>query len=225
MPTQRVKGKKMKAKINENTKRKMQSGIIYDPSAPELMLAQMRAIKRVDRFNKIKSGPIGLIKRARLLKKMFESIGEDCYIEPPLHASWGCGNVSFGKNVYANFNLTLVDDGPISIGDYTMIGPNVTIATAAHPIAPELRQKSLQYNLPVKIGANCWIGAGAVILPGVTIGDGSVIGAGSVVNKDIPANVVAVGNPCKVLRPITQNDRLFYDKTKPVPQEYRQNGF
>lgn len=132
-------------------------------------------------------------KRQELMTKMFAELGEGCYIEPPLHANWGGHHVHLGAHIYANFNLTLVDDSHIYIGEYTMIGPNVTIATAGHPIAPEYREKVFQYNIPVHIGRNCWIGAGAVILPGVTIGDNTVIGAGSIVTKDIPANVVAVG--------------------------------
>ena len=141
---------------------------------------------------------------------MFAEIGKDCYIEPPLHANWGGHHVHFGNKVYANFNLTLVDDTHIYVGDCTKFGPNVTIATAGHPILPQLRQKQYQYNFPVHIGKNCWIGAGAVITPGVTIGDNTVIGAGSVVTKDIPANVVAVGNPCRVMREIGEKDRKYY---------------
>ena len=151
-----------------------------------------------------------------MLKEMFAEIGEDCYIEPPFHANWGGKHVHFGKNVYANFNLTMVDDTHIYVGDYTMFGPNVTVATAGHPILPELREQAYQYNAPVRIGKNCWIGAGALILPGVTIGDNSVIGAGSVVTKDIPSNVVAVGNPCRVLRSISNHDREFYFKNRQI---------
>ena len=131
--------------------------------------------------------------RQALLKKLFAEIGENCYIEPPFHSNWGGRHVHLGNNVYFNFNATLVDDTHIYIGDCTMLGPNVVIATAGHPILPELREKALQYNLPVHIGRNCWLGAGVIVLPGVTIGDNTVIGAGSVVTKDIPANVVAVG--------------------------------
>ena len=122
----------------------------------------------------------------------------------------------FGKNVYANFNLTLVDDTHIYVGDYTMFGPNVTVATAGHPICPELREKGLQYNMPVHIGKNCWIGANAVVLPGITIGDNVVIGAGSVVTKDIPSNVVAAGNPCRVLRQVSEHDREYYYKDRKI---------
>ena len=103
--------------------------------------------------------------------------------------------------------LTLVDDTSIFVGDYVMFAPNVMVATAAHPIDPSLREKGYQYNLPVRIGNNCWIGTGAIILPGVTIGDNVVIGAGSIVTKDIPSNVVAVGNPCRVLRQIGDRDK------------------
>ncbi len=158
-------------------------------------------------------------KRTELLKKMFAEIGEGCYIEPPLHANWGGHNVHFGKNVYANFGLTLVDDTDIYVGDSCMFAPNVIVATGTHPICPELREKVYQYNLPVHIGKNVWIGAGAIILPGVTIGDNSVIGAGSVVTKDIPANVVAVGNPCRVLREIGEKDYEYYRKGMKIEKE------
>ena len=124
-----------------------------------------------------------------------------------------------GNGVYGNFNLTLVDDGDIYIGDRCMFGPNVTVATAGHPVEPKLRSRGLQFNLPVHIGKNVWVGAGAVILPGVTIGDNSVIGAGSVVTKDIPANCVAVGNPCRVLREIGEHDRIYYYKDRKIDLE------
>ena len=147
---------------------------------------------------------------------MFAEIGDGCYIEPPLHANWGGHHVHMGCGVYANFNLTLVDDDEIFIGDSCMFGPNVIIATASHPILPSLRLQALQYNVPVRIGNNVWVGAGAIILPGVTIGDDTVIGAGSVVTHDIPSGVVAVGNPCRVLRPIGERDRQFYYKDRPI---------
>ena len=118
--------------------------------------------------------------------------------------------------MYANFHLTLVDDGHIFIGDRTMIGPNVTIVTGTHPVSPALRERGIQYNADVHIGKNVWLGAGAIVLPGVTIGDNSVIGAGAVVSRDIPANVVAVGVPCRVLREIGEHDLRYYDKDKPI---------
>ena len=158
-------------------------------------------------------------KRSKLLKEMFAEIGDGCYIEPPLRANWGGHFVHFGKNIYANFNLTLVDDTHIYVGDATMFGPNVTIATAGHPIFPELREQAYQYNMPVRIGKNCWLGAGVIVMPGVTIGDNTVIGAGSIVTKDIPANVVAVGNPCRVMREIGEHDREYYFKERRIDYE------
>ncbi len=195
-------------------KEKLHTGEIYYPSGDEIMSEQLACLDKLYDFNMTR--PTELDKRAEMLKDMFAEIGEDCYIEPPLHSNWGGHHVHFGNSVYANFNLTLVDDTHIYVGDYTMIGPNVTIATAGHPILPELREKAYQFNQPVHIGRNCWLGAGVVVLPGVTIGDNSVIGAGSIVTKDIPANVVAVGNPCRVLREINERDREYYFKDKKI---------
>lgn len=191
-------------------KEKMHSGKLYLPGGDDIMTDQFRCLEKLYDYNMTR--PSEQAKRQKMLKDMFAEIGEDCYIEPPFHANWGGHNVHFGKGVYANFNLTMVDDTHIYVGDYTLFGPNVTVATAGHPIDPELREKTYQYNIPVRIGRNCWIGAGAVIVPGITIGDNVVIGAGSVVTKDIPSNVVAVGNPCKVLREINQHDKEFYFK-------------
>ena len=193
---------------------KMHSGDIYNPSDDAIFEEQIKCLDRLYDFNMTR--PTELEKRTEMLKEMFAEVGENCYIEPPFHSNWGGKNVHLGKNVYFNFNATLVDDTHIYIGDCTMLGPNVVIATAGHPILPELREKALQYNLPVHIGRNCWLGAGVLVLPGVTIGDNTVIGAGSVVTKDIPANVVAVGNPCKVLREINEHDREFYYKDRRI---------
>ncbi|MDU4890029.1 MAG: sugar O-acetyltransferase [Clostridium sp.] len=191
---------------------KMHSGEIYDCNDADVMEIQMKCLDKLYDFNATR--PSELEKRSDMLKEMFAEIGEGCYVEPPLRTNWGGRHVHFGNNVYANFNLTLVDDTHIYVGDYTLFGPNVVVATAAHPIIPELRMPVTQFNLPVHIGKNCWIGAGAIIVPGVTIGDNTVIGAGSVVTKDIPANVVAVGNPCKVLREITEEDKKRYKYSK-----------
>lgn len=195
----------------------MKSGALYVTSDEELMAVQTACLDRLYDYNHTR--PTQGEKRAALLREMFAEIGDGCYIEPPLHANWGGRHVHFGKHVYANFHLTLVDDTDIYVGDYTMFGPNVTVATAGHPILPILREQVYQYNMPVVIGRNCWIGAGAILLPGVHIGDGTVIGAGSVVTKDIPANVVAVGNPCRVLRPIDERDREYYFQHRKIPPE------
>ncbi len=193
---------------------KMHSGEIYDPNNEDIFNEQIKCLNRLYDFNATR--PTELEKRSEMLKDMLAEVGENCYIEPPFHSNWGGKNVHLGNNVYFNFNATMVDDTHIYIGDYTLLGPNVVIATAGHPILPELREKALQYNMPVHIGKNCWLGAGVIVLPGVTIGNNTVIGAGSVVTKDIPANVVAVGNPCKVLREISEHDKEFYYKDKRI---------
>ena len=195
-------------------KEKLHSGKLYLPNGDEIMSEQLACVEKQYDYNLTR--PLEQEKREKMLKEMFAEIGEGCYIEPPLHANWGGHHVHFGKYVYANFNLTLVDDTHIYVGDYTMLGPNVVLATAGHPILPELREQAYQYNMPVRIGRNCWLGAGVIVLPGVTIGDNTVIGAGSVVTKDIPANVVAVGNPCRVLREINEHDREFYFKDRKI---------
>lgn len=203
-------------KINNGNsmKERMHTGEIYLPWDEEIMAEQTMKLERLYEFNVTR--PSEREKREAMLREMFAEIGEGCYIEPPLHANFGGAHVHFGKGVYANFNLTLVDDTHIYMGDYTMLGPNVTIATAGHPILPELREKGYQYNMPVKIGRNCWLGAGVIVLPGITIGDNTVIGAGSVVTKDIPPNVVAVGNPCRVLREINDHDKEYYFRDKRI---------
>ena len=188
-----------------NNKERMQAGLIYDPADAEIMQEQCACMEKQYEFNQTR--PSELEKRRKLLKTMLGSIGEECYIEPPLCANWGGKNVYMGNHVYANFNLTLVDDGNIYIGDHTMIGPNVTLATTGHPVEPHLRMQAMQFSRDIHIGKNVWIGAGAIVLPGIAIGDNTIIGAGSVVTKDIPANKVAVGNPCRVLRDIEEKDR------------------
>lgn len=196
---------------------KMKSGALYNCSLEELdeaLAAKLAECKELlHDFNH--SRPSEMEKRAGILRRVLAEVGENCYVEPPLYANWGC-NTHVGKNFYANFGLTLVDDADVYIGDNVMIAPHVTIATGTHPVHPDLREQVYQYNLPVHIESRVWIGAGAIILPGVTIGEGSVIGAGSVVTKDIPAGVVAVGNPCRVLRKITDRDKMYYYKDRKV---------
>ena len=193
---------------------KMHSTKLYLPSDPEIAKEQQQCLNRLYDFNQTR--PTELKKREAMLKEMFAEIGDGCYIEPPFHANWGGRHVHFGNHVYANFNLTLVDDTHIYIGSHTMIGPGVIIATAGHPVLPILREQEYQYNAPIHIGSNCWLGAGVIVLPGVIIGDNTVIGAGSVVTKDIPSDVVAVGAPCRVMRPIGERDKEFYFKDKRI---------
>lgn len=192
---------------------KIKSGELYDCSFDTLP----EEVDKIINYNQEllydfnTSRPSQLKLREEIIRKVFAEVGENCYIEPPFHANWGC-NMHVGKNFYANFNLTVVDDADIFIGDGVMIAPNVVLATGTHPICPDLRDPTYQYNLPIHIGNRVWIGAGAIILPGVTIGNDSVIGAGSVVTKDIPSGVVAVGNPCRVLREINEYDYEYYRK-------------
>ena len=200
----------------------LHSGVLYDPNDPEVFAFQRICMERLYEYNLLRPSQQDL--RDAMLKEMFAEIGEGCYIEPPLHSNFGGHHVHFGKNIYANYNLTLVDDTHIYVGDCTMFGPNVVIATAGHPIDPELRSKGLQYNLPVYIGRNCWLGAGVIVMPGVTIGDNAVIGAGSIVTRDIPSNVVAVGNPCRVLREVGEHDRkCFYRNREIDPALFEKN--
>lgn len=195
-------------------KDKMHTGELYLPVDEEIAKLQMQCLDRLYDFNRTR--PTEQDKRQALMQEMFAEIGEGCYIEPPFHANFGGAHCHWGSHIYANFNLTMVDDTHIYVGDFTMFGPNVTVATAGHPILPQLREQAYQYNASVHIGKNCWLGAGAIVLPGVTIGDNVVIGAGSVVTKDIPSNVVAVGNPCRVLRPVNEHDREYYFKDRKI---------
>ncbi len=196
---------------------KQHNGEIYQPMDEEITRQQMVYLDNLRLYNEIPH--VQMDRREAMLRQMFAEVGEGCYIESPFYANFGGHHVHLGNNVYTNFNLTLVDDTHIYIGDCTMIGPNVTIATAGHPIEPGLRSRGLQYNMPVRIGKNCWLGAGVIVMPGVTIGDNTVIGAGSIVTRDIPANVVAVGNPCRVMRPVGERDRQYYFRDRKVPQE------
>ena len=196
---------------------RMAAGLIYDPGDPEIVKEQISFQDRLWEFNQLK--PSQFDEKQKYLKEVFAECGEECFFELPLRANWGGHHVHMGDLVYANSNLTLVDDGHIYIGSKVMFGPNVTVATANHPIDAELRDRGLQYNKDVHIGNNVWIGAGAVIVPGVTIGDDAIIGAGSIVTKDIPANVVAVGNPCRVLREVGEHDREYFYKNEKIDWE------
>ena len=193
---------------------RMVRGLIYDPADEEILAEQVPYQDKLWAFNLLK--PSQIEEKQRYMREVFAECGEGCYIELPFHANWGGHHVHFGSFIYANSNLTIVDDGHVYVGDKVMFGPNVVVATANHPIEPSLRLRALQYNRDVHIGANVWIGASVVIVPGVSIGDNAVIGAGSVVTKDVPADVVAIGNPCRVLRRIGERDREFYYKTDPI---------
>ena len=196
---------------------KMVKGLIYNPGDEKIMSEQLQYQDKLWEFNQLK--PSQYSEKIKYMKEMFAECGDNCYIELPFRANWGGHHVHFGSGIYANSNLTIVDDGHVYVGDKVMFGPNVTIATANHPIEPTLRAKGLQYNKDVYVGENTWIGAGVIIVPGVRIGKNTVIGGGSVVTKDIPDNVVAVGNPCRVLREVGEQDKKYFYKNEEIDWE------
>ena len=199
---------------------RMEAGLIYDCGSDEIMPEQMQYQDALWKFNHM--GPSEFEERQELMKEIFAECGENTFLQGPVNSNWGGRHVHLGSNIYANFNLTLVDDGHIYIGDWAQFGPNVTLTTAGHPVLPELRTgfgTVLQFNKDIHIGENAWLGAGVTVLPGVTIGEGAVIGAGSVVTRDIPANVVAVGNPCRVMREIGDRDREYFFRKEEVDWE------
>ena len=193
---------------------RMVKGLIFDTCDKEIQEMQRPFQEKLWEFNQLK--PSDTEKKIAYMKEVFAECGEKCYIELPFHASWGGHHVHFGSGIYANFNLTLIDDGHIYVGNRVLFGPNVTVATSNHPLNSKLRRQEMQYNRDVYIGENVWIGANSVILPGVHIGKNTVIGAGSVVSRDIPEHVLAVGNPCRVVREIGEQDDLFYHRDERI---------
>ncbi|MGL4623545.1 MAG: sugar O-acetyltransferase [Culicoidibacterales bacterium] len=185
---------------------KMIAGEFYRPGDEQLSAMRRHARKMTRVYNETDVEESDT--RQAIIKDLFGSTTENYYIEPPFRCDYG-SNIHWGDNSYANFNLLILDIAPVTIGKNVMFAPNVTISSATHPIIASERNSGLEYGKPIVIGDNVWVGAQVVINPGVTIGENTVIGAGSVVTKDIPANVVAVGNPCRVLRPITEADKMM----------------
>ena len=192
---------------------RIMTGRLFTDMCEGMPQERLLAKQRMKRFND--SQPDDFDGRARLMEEIF---GASCssWIEPPFYFCYGT-HIRLGRECYINVNCNFIDDGIITIGDSVMFGPAVTIATVGHPINPNLR--GYMYCDPVTIGSNCWIGANSVICPGVTIGENTVIGAGSVVTKDIPANCVAAGNPCRVIRTINEHDMQFYYRDRPITAE------
>lgn len=201
-----------KTTMKNETKDLMSSGELYYPGDPEILREQQRYQDQLAVFNR--TLPSEADKREKMLHAMLAECGDGSWIEAPFYSNFGGHNCHLGRNVYVNYACTFVDDTDIYIGNYTMLGPGVVLASAAHPAAPSLRRQGAQYNLPVRIGENCWLGAGVIVLPGVTIGDNTIVGAGSVVTKDLPADVIAVGNPCRVMRSLGDADLSTYDHGK-----------
>ncbi|EGL14940.1 MULTISPECIES: sugar O-acetyltransferase [unclassified Paenibacillus] len=185
-------------------KQKMLAGKPYKAFGEELLLERQHAKEVLFDYNALRPGEVE--KRNELLRALLGRTGKVFFIEPPFRCDYGY-NISLGENFYANYNLTVLDCNRVTIGNNVLIGPNVSVFTAGHAIHPEPRANEVEYALPISIGNNVWIGGGAILNPGVSIGDNTIIGSGSVVTKDVPANVIAAGNPCRVLRPITEDDR------------------
>lgn len=192
-------------------KERMLSGRLYSANDLELKADSKKSRMLTRLFNNTTEEQKDY--RVKLLKELFEKTGENIYIEPPFRCDYG-SNISVGNNFYANFDCVILDVCKVEIGENVMFAPRVCIYTAGHPIDAEVRNTGLEFGKSVKIGDNVWIGGSTVINPGVTIGNNVVIGSGSVVTKDIPDNVIAVGNPCTVLREITQEDKLYWEKQK-----------
>lgn len=193
----------------KSEKEKMIAGKPYKAFGDELLNERQHAKELVFDFNNLR--PSEIEKRNGLLKQLLGKTQQNFFIEPPFRCDYGY-NIELGNNFYANYNLIILDCAKVSFGNNVLIGPNVGIYTAGHPLHFEKRNEEFEHAFPITIGNNVWIGGNVVINPGVIIGDNSVIGSGSIVTKDIPSNVIAVGNPCKVLREITEADKPFYYK-------------
>ncbi|WP_410219833.1 sugar O-acetyltransferase [Pedobacter sp.] len=195
-------------------KEKMIMGMAYRPSDKQLSADRLKARELIFEFNRLP--PKGFKQRKSIIKQLFAHTENMFYVEAPFNCDYGY-NISIGQNFYANFNLTILDCAPVNIGDNVFIGPNVSLFTAGHPMHPHLRNQHIEWAKPITIGNNVWICGNVCINPGVTIGAGSVIGTGSVVTKDIPENVFAAGNPCQIIRTITDEEKDFFYKKHTIP--------
>ena len=190
-----------------NHKERMLAGLPYKAWMDGLSQERLENKKKIYAFNHLE--PDRFDEKEKLLKEILGKTGEYVNIEAPFHCDYGY-NIEVGENFFANYNFTVLDVGKVRIGANAQIAPNVSIYTAGHPVHPDSRNSGYEYGIGITIGDNVWIGGNACIMPGVTIGDNVVIGAGSVVTKDIPDNVIAAGNPCRIIRTITKEDRDFY---------------
>ncbi len=186
---------------------KMVAGLVYDASDVALVEDRVHAKELCFQYNQL--SPSKTIERKEIIKKLFAVVGNNFHIEPALYCDYGY-NIEIGENFYSNHNCVILDVAKVTFGNNVFVAPNCGFYTAAHPLDPETRNKWIEFALPIKVGNSVWIGGNVVVLPGVTIGDNCVIGAGSVVTKNIPSNVVAFGNPCRVIREITEADKKKY---------------
>lgn len=184
----------------KSEKEKMLAGELYDALDPQLSEERTKARLLLKELNDSREDHVEL--RNQILKKLIPNAGEGLWLQPPFYCDYGY-NIKVGDRVFFNFNCVVLDVAPVTIGSRTLLGPNVQIYTATHPLDHKVRATGLEFAKPITIGEDVWVGGGVVICPGVNIGDRSVIGAGSVVTRDIPADVFAAGNPCRVIRPLT----------------------
>ncbi len=199
-----------------NHKERMLAQLPYKAWLDGLSEERMACKKKLYEYNQ--SRPEQEEERSQLIKTILGKSGKNTYIEPPFRCDYGY-NIEVGDNFYANYNVTILDIAKVTIGDNVMLAPNVSIYTAGHPIHKDMRNTGYEYGIEITIGNDVWIGGNTVIVPGVKIGNGVVIGAGSVVTKDIPDNVIAAGNPCKVIREITEEDKKYYYKDREFTDE------
>lgn len=201
-----------------NMKERMLAGLPYKAWLDGLQEERDYNKKRIYKYNHLEPESE---EQEALIRDILGKAGKDICIEQPFRCDYG-SNIEVGDNFYSNYNLTILDVGKVTIGDNVMCAPNVSIYTAGHPLHPDSRNSGYEYGIEVTIGDNVWLGGNVVVNPGVHIGDNVVIGSGSVVTKDIPANMVAAGNPCKVIREITEEDRKYYFKDREFDvEDYR----
>lgn len=186
---------------------KAAAGFLYDANDVEFVEKHYRAVKLCARVNRLL--PHRQKERLALFRQLLGRIAGEFYIASPFLCGFGC-NIEIGEQFYANFNCVILDNAKVKFGNHVFVAPNCSFYTAGHPFDINLRNQGLEYALPISVGNDVWIGGNVIVLPGVTIGDGGVIGAGSVVTKDIPPGILAAGNPCRVLRTITEADRNRY---------------
>lgn len=194
-----------------NQKERMLAGLPYKAWLDGLSEERMENKLKIHKYNTM--SPDKKEELDALIKDILGKSGKNIVVEPPFHCDYG-KNIEVGNNFFVNYNCTMLDVGKIIIGDNVMFAPNVSIYTAGHPVHPESRNSGYEYGIEVIIGDNVWIGGNVVINPGIKIGNNVVIGAGSVVTKDIPDNAIAVGNPCRVIREVTEEDRKYYFKDR-----------
>eukprot|EP01128_Nolandella_sp_AFSM9_P003931 TRINITY_DN1728_c1_g2_i1.p1 TRINITY_DN1728_c1_g2~~TRINITY_DN1728_c1_g2_i1.p1 ORF type:complete len:202 (-),score=27.31 TRINITY_DN1728_c1_g2_i1:265-870(-) len=197
--------------MSKSEREKMHDGELYNPFVPELIEQRKRAHELCEEYNQLKVAQKE--EKNTLLKELLGSCGENVTVEPPFHCDYGI-DITLGDNVFLNFNCVILDCGKVTIGNGTLMGPSVQLFGATHPIDPATRLSGLELGGHITIGSNCWLGGGTIVVPGVTIGDNSVVGAGSVVTKDVPPNVVVVGNPARVIKTLTPPPSAAAEVTK-----------